>query len=776
MKLKITILGFVLISAALYSAFEVKEINLLKKSGLTYNGLGPLLIRFDGPRNRIVQVNSISSSITLIDDRTGRVINIPVKKRVPQFLKEESMAIDNESGGIYSIADHSLNIVFPKTKTSLNFNTKYQYEMVAVDSKTKNCLLVGKTTDKALFINIKSRKKKFIRLFNEKENISNLNQTPPPPRRKAVYDRNLKKFIIYDGYTKKLISVNSRNFKVVSERKIKVKEGLRLHFAGYDEKNHFLYLVVETSKRKDIEAVRIDCMGKNDKIIVLPGLTEAVGVKLNPEDEQVYIPYDNHHMVHVADFRSGKLIKIPLPSFGNDASAYDRNLKKLFIASWAFGEIYIVDLKKMELEKRVRNVGILPHMFNMAYSPLSKKIYIPTGATAVNGCFGSALTTLNTENFKLDKVYTGWGPAGMLFSKKRDSLLVFNSEDQLAEIFLNGQSDFIRLPVRYPADFKIGLNGNIYFSYGPHQSYWPVVYIWSADNGVCELEIKTMQFFKRRTARLAQKIVVDKAGGIWGTQNSWGKEKIFLSYFPKGIRVFSPQERVYFYKMIERENSPRILKYDNKKNEIFLVKTGEKDSEGGNVIVFNALDKKLVKSVQTGTFPTDLEFDEDKFVVSNYMLNSIDVISRSTDEVSRIKSCKNPLDMTKLGDTYYVIGHGDNTLMRYNSTGKKFFKIPYEGLPDRIISDNRVIYIVSHTSSKMILLSFEPLGKRFKKFFEFKYPYGDPGYGSNNSAFFQRGQFSDSIYRISDIVIIKKGKLVIRDFLSGRIFLLSTSK
>lgn len=755
-----------------FSSVVVKKIDFLSEKGLKYNGLGPLLVRMDSVRNRIIQVNTISSSLTIIDENTGRVINIPVKKRVPQFLKEEALSIDPVSGNVYSIADRSINIIFPGSARSMTIDTKYQFEMVAVDSLSGNCLLTGKTTGKIAYVNVSTGKIKFHKLFNIKEKFINLNQTPPPPLRKVVFDTMLKKFILFDGYTGSLYTLDRKSLKINSKREPDIKHGKRLHFAGYDTDKHFLYLVVETSKREDVQAVRLDCNGKNDQVIELPGLTEAVGVKLNSADEQVYIPYDNHPAVHIVDFSNGKLSKVTLPSYGNDASAFDRSLKKLFIASWAYGEIYVVDLNKQKLVNRIRNLRILPHMFNMAYSPGKKNLYIPLGATAVNGSFGSALTVLNVDNYNTKKILTGWAPVDIVGLKGGKSFFVFNSEDEFVKISESGDQEFIKLPVLYPTNAVLAKNGNVFLSYGPHQSYWPDVYIWGAKDGILEIDKKNLQVYDRRISRLAQRIVVDKRGGLWGTQNSWGRENIFLTFFPDGIRQFSPQKKIYFYKKIERENSPRILKYDKKDDLLFLVKTGEKDTEPGLFMIINPADCKLVASIKTGPFPTDLTFNEKSVYIVNFDSDSMTVIDRKDFSSKTVMSGKNPLKTVINGGYLYTINHGENSLTK---NGKKIesYQIPFIGKPDNIASLGKNIFITSHNRDSFCFVKFNTESKIFEKIIEFDYPYGDTSFDSTNSAFYQKGQFADSVYEISKIVFGGDGKIRITDFLSGRLFIVN---
>ena len=63
------------------AGFSVIEIDFLEKSGLQFNGAGPLLMQVDEARNRLVTANTLSSSVSVIDCETGDVVNIRVPLR-----------------------------------------------------------------------------------------------------------------------------------------------------------------------------------------------------------------------------------------------------------------------------------------------------------------------------------------------------------------------------------------------------------------------------------------------------------------------------------------------------------------------------------------------------------------------------------------------------------------------------------------------------------------------------------------------------------------------
>jgi len=55
---------------------EVRTVDLLKARGFSVNAAGPLLVRADPPRGRIVMANTVTASLTLVDEASHRVENV----------------------------------------------------------------------------------------------------------------------------------------------------------------------------------------------------------------------------------------------------------------------------------------------------------------------------------------------------------------------------------------------------------------------------------------------------------------------------------------------------------------------------------------------------------------------------------------------------------------------------------------------------------------------------------------------------------------------------
>ena len=518
---------------------DVVEVDFLKDLGLEVNGAGPLLVKADPVRNRVVLVNTYTSSISLIDGASHAVENIPIQSRVPQYLKQTAMTIHSKTGSIYVIGDKSIHVVFPRSKNAISVKTDKQHEMIAVDEATGNAFFVGREDKRVGFLNIKSGKIRMIRCFDREEKLVNLNATPPPSIRKVVCDSGLKKAFVLDGFTATLHAFSTETGKKLSERKLNLKEGTRWHFAGYSQETHALYVAIETGERRVVQAAKIDAAGENDETIDLPGLTEGVGVNLSAARDEVYIPYDNHASVHVVDFNDGSVVEVKLPAYGNDASAVDEENDRLYVTSWAYGEIDVINLNERKLVKRVKDAGILPHMFSIAFNPTNGMLTVPVGATAVNGSFGAAVTVFDTENFQSRKIHTGWAPIDLIQVPGKESFLVFSSEDQFAEVLPDGSVKQHSLPVPYPRCATAMKNGNPLLSYGPHQSYWPTVYIWASRNGFLELEPKPLDLPDNRLGQTAR-IALDHQGPFRFCGVRHGPYPI--SSVPHHILVFSAFE------------------------------------------------------------------------------------------------------------------------------------------------------------------------------------------------------------------------------------------
>jgi len=285
---KIALILLVITNFVAFPQYKVKVVDFLKEIGSEVNSAGAIIIKSDEVHNRVICVNTLTSTVSIIDGKTNKVTNIPVGARGFQHLKNEALTFSKKTGMIYFIGTKSFSIVEPQTKTSKTIPTEVQFESIAVDENTGNVFIAGRESAELGFYDAKQEKFSLIKWLEHKEKLMNLNQTPPPPIRKVVSANELNQIIAIDGYTSTLYLFNSSDGKLIKSRQLKLTKEGRWHLAGYNEKTHFIYLVTETSKRQVLEAGQIDITGENDLIFKLPeGYTEPVGICYNPKYEQV---------------------------------------------------------------------------------------------------------------------------------------------------------------------------------------------------------------------------------------------------------------------------------------------------------------------------------------------------------------------------------------------------------------------------------------------------------------------------------------------------------
>jgi DNA-binding beta-propeller fold protein YncE len=765
---------FILIGTmGLTAGIRTQKVDFLRALGFAVNGAGPLLVKTDVPRNRIVLVHTCTSSVSIIDGNDFSVVNIPIGNRIPQRLKSEALAIDSRTGHVYVIGTRAVHILFPETGTARSVATDSQYEMVAVDESTGNAFLTGRETGRMAFISIRTSQVRYIPWTQREEELANRNATPPPPIRKIVADASLKRVFAVDGFRSILYTFHSVSGKLLKKRHLDLISGARWHYGGYDPDTHFLYVAVETADRKVVQAARIDVVSGKDLIVQLPQLTEGAGAFLNPKRDELYIPYDNHPTVHVVDFRNnGALAEIRVPSYGNDGAAIDVENDLLYVSSWAYGEVLRIDLKQRRLTRRYSDVGILPHMFSMAFHPQSGSLFIPLGADAVNGSFGAAVTVLDLQTGGRKKIRTGWSPVDLVPRLNRESFLVFNSEDEFAEVQPDGAVETHGLPFPYPHQAIRSPEGNVYLSYGPHQSYWPVVYIWAAKNGILGINGRTLEFYDRRIPALSQGMVLDRNGSLYSLQNNWGAQKQYLISLPDEIRAPNLGDmRIELDDTVQRETTQRTLTYDGTENVIYIVRIGENDKERGILQVFSPEIGKVVRRTETGVTPTDLAFDANSIYVTNFDSDSLSIIGKRDFGNREIPTGRQPFKMAMAVQTPYVICHGDNTLWEMGESARSY-PIPFAGKPDNIAVWKERLWITSHNPTELHIFTFDFTRKEFQLVHRESYPFGDTRFDTANTSFFQRGQFGDAIFEITKIKPDDRGRIWVTDFLSGKLFII----
>jgi DNA-binding beta-propeller fold protein YncE len=769
----------------LASASPPLTVDLLAPLGLQVNAAGPLLVRIDPARGRLVVANTLSSSLTLIDCRTRAPRNIAVASRVPQHLKAEALAIDERSGNVYVIGERTLEVVFPDGGTSRSFATEVQFEMVAVDERSGAAFLVGRESRRIARVDLKRGAVSTLPFAAEEERARNLNQTPPPPLRKVVCDGAARLLLAVDGYSATLHLYDPDSLRRLGTRRLALEAGGRWHFAGYSRRERAMVLVLETAGRKVVQAAKVAADPGNDRVVPLPGLSEAVGVRYSEERDELYIPYDNHPVLHVVDFKergpgAALLSEVMLPAYGNDATALDVANGLLYVASWAYGEVDQVDLAARRLRRRFPQVPVLPHMFSMEFNPGDGRLYVPLGATAVNGAFGAAITAFDPASERVEKIRTGWAPQELLRRPGGDSFLAFSSEDQMARIDPDGSFAVLDLPALYPHRAQPTPAGNVYLAYGPHQSYWPVVYIWAARNGILGIDGRDLSFYDRRIPRLAQAMALSPGGALYALQNNWGDEKQFYVRLDDEVRAPNQGDmRVELEDTVSRETTQRLLAYDAGRDWLLAVRCGEQDGDHGILQVIDARAGKVLRRLEVGTTPTDLAVGDGHVYVANFDSGTVSVVGK--DDFSRrdVPCGRQPLKVALAGATLYAVCHGDNTLFAMAADGggtPKSLPIPFPGTPDQLAFCQGRLWIASHDRGELVIGTFDPATGTFALRLRHRYPYGQAGFAGANSSFFLRGQFGDCVYDLCQVRAGAGGSVWISDFLAGKVFIFAAGK
>jgi hypothetical protein len=427
----------------------------------------------------------------------------------------------------------------------------------------------------------------------------------------------------------------------------------------------------------------------------------------------------------------------------------------------------------------------------MAYSPTSKSLYFPLGASAVNGTFGAAITKLNVFNEEKKKIYLGWAPIDLIELKERKSMMVFNNEDGFAEIKYDGTTKIYTTPYDFPIESVNGPEGKVYLSYGPHQSYWPVVYIWGAKNGILKINSTKMEteakrvipdrnalndffrddYYNRRIPRQGMQMVTDKNGKIYLTQNNWGKEPQFLTVVKDGVRYPDINERIQLGDSVERETTQRILRYDQTAGLLYLARVAENDTDPGILQIISADSNKLVRRLEVGRCPSDLVWDEKFIYVSNFGSNTISKINRQDYSLSEIKTGEGPLRLLELNGEIWVINHIKGSLQ--NLTRNTEIDLMNYGIVDNIYNWNKNVILSVHSKDKFNLLSITPSNGEIKELLTRDYHYGDTRYNTLNSSFYMDGQYGDATFDISKMATDQNGNLWVTDFIAGKVYIIS---
>jgi YVTN family beta-propeller protein len=781
MKHIYTLFVFVFLPFLIYSQNSIKEVDFLTLHRNGINAAGPVLLCTDDINNKIYVANTLSSSVSVINGITDEVVNIPVEGRTLQHLKNSAIAYNEETGFVYLIGTNNFFIVDTRNEVSKTIPTSKQFECITVDEKSGNVFLTGRESSKIGFYNAKTKDFILMNWLSHEENLENLNQTPPPAIRKIIATNDSSQNIMaVDGFTSTLYLIDGSNCNIISERKLPLgnNDG-RWHLAGYDKKYKQLYLATETKKRQISNVAKIDVFGSDDLVVELPkGFSEPVGIIYHPKLQEVYVPYDNNAFVHAVSFKdSGEVTAIPIPAYGNDGSAIDIENDILYIASWAHGEVEVIDLIVKKFVKKIEHLGIIPHMFAFTFNKANGCLYFPVGATAVNGNFGAAVTKLNPNDKKIKKIYTGWAPIELIEMPKRHSVLVFNNQSEFAEVKFNGTFKTHTLPFDFPVCAIRSPENNVYLSYGPHQSYWPTVYIWDAKNGILTLDENELDYYDRRIPRQAMQMALDENGVLYLQQNNWGREAIIINKIDDEVRYYEIGKRITLEDTVQRETTQRVMKYDEKEHLIYLVKIAEKDDEPSVLHIIDPDSNRTIKKYDIGKSTTALEFDNNYIYCANYGSNSVSMIDKRTDEITTLMTGRGTLRLCKCDSKIWALNEQSNDIMEVKepdiNSGMFGFDIPYGNSPDNIFCFKDKLIITTFDKNHFYIVQFDPVTKKFALIHKHIYPYGEISYNSGNAAFYVKGVYGDVIFSLTKAITDQYGNFWITDFLAGKAYIIS---
>ncbi len=766
--------------AAPVADVAVREVDLLADTGIAVNAAGPLLVRADPARHRMVAADTLTSTITLVDTRSGEVRNVFTGHRALQHLKAEALAVRAASGTVYLAADHAFVVVEPDTGRVDAVPTDVQLEAVAVDEVTGNAFAVGRASPDVAFWDGARRRLRWLPWTPPSAPLANENQTPPPPIRKVVALPSEKageagEIVALDGLGARLFVLDARTGKVRTSRPVALNPGGRWHLAGADPARRAVYVVTETADRKVLQAARLGLAPGRDRVVDLPAYTEGVGMLYDPRTERVFVNYDNHPALHVVDFaKDGALTEVALPAYGNDAAVLDLARDRMVVASWAHGEIEVVDLATLRFTHRVGDLGILPHMHAMALDPETGAVWFPRGATAVNGTFGASLTWVDPATGATRDVRVGVAPMTVLDVPERSSTWVFDNEGRFAEVDQKGAVRWFDLGRRWPILAFRGPDGRPWLHYGPHQSYWPVVYIWGARNGILTFDLADpgapSTVYDRRVPRQSLAMATDAAGTLWMAQNNWGKEEAFLARLEDGVREWTPERRLAWGDTVERETTQRLLAPAGER--LVGVRVGERDLDPSVVTVLDPAAGTAVARAEVGACATDLLVDNHTAWVATFGDGAVWRVRIADGTATRVAAGPRPLRLARLGTAVYVLDHQDRTVRE--AGGKRSWRLPVAGRPDALVAWGDRLVAAAHAPHRFEVVALDPATGVIRTLLTRAGDYGDTDVGRGNAAFQMCGQYGDAMPSPTVVHVSETNpsSLWIADVLSGRVYTL----
>lgn len=781
---------------------EVVTVDFLAGLGVEANALGPQQLCADPARNRLFIACANSSAVAVLQEGPFRApagaqwthveapgkgfFTIPVGSRMPRRLRASGMKVSPATGKLYLLGERKLIVVDADKRSALTIRLTGDYEAMALDAKTDVAYLAGRTCAELAVVDAAAQKIQLIPYTEAGEALPFMAASAPPPIRFPYVDPLKPIVYVVDGVLSKFFAIDVEKRNVAASRPLPVEVFPRWHDAGFDPEQGRIFAVLENAGREARHALSIDVNGEADVKVDLPEKhTEPAGVNSDPALGEVYIPYDNMKLVHVVAFgEDPQVTAVEIPATGMDASVYDPQTRMLYVAGWNQAALYFVDMAKRERTFTVPFFPVFPHMNNMAFNAQTRVLYVPTGATAVNGTFGAAVTRFDTRTHDFSKVKTGWAPVSLIRKPDSESFYVFGAEDQFAEVKPDGSYTMHDLPHPYPHQAIYHRDGeSVLVAYGPHSSMWPQFYIGGTRNGIFKIDRRGLVVEDRMTRRLVQGMVHDKEGQLWIFQNTWGKEAPFLMAFPETVEAWPDGSfQVPLPPAIENECVLRLLELDGKSGLIYAGKTGNLRTDSGTVYALDPLAREIKATYEVGVSPTDLCIAGGEVYVTNFDSNTVSVIHSGTGTIDTYDGCQGPIAVAAHEGSFMVLNHLGKSLEVIRADESQpgvytaLFSVPLgAALPGNMLVNpkRREVYITAHTPDGAYLLRYDMAKNQVTTLHQVSHPYGEVTFDHANAAFGVRAQWGDALFHLNEMALDEGGRLWVTDYLGGKLWIVT---
>lgn len=756
---------------------SVVTVDFLKRMGLEVNALGPQVVLGDPSRSRVFGACANSSAVAVIEGAKKEVFNIPVGSRMPRRLREQGMKISRRTGKLFLLGAERLIIVDPVQRSAAVVPLPGDFEALDLDEAKGRTYLAGRTRGDLAVVEEGTREVRLIPFGEAGAPLPFMAASAPPPIRIPFVDAKTGRVYVVDGTSSTLVTIDLEKESVLASRKLPVGSFPRWHTAGFDPDKGRIFAALENEGREAKHALAIDARGDDDVVLDLPeGHREPAGVTCDPARGELYIPYDNMKVIHVAAFDGEPAVHaVPLPAAGVDAAVYDDEARTLYAAGWNQAALYIVDMKERNVRFTVPFIPVYPHMNSITLNRAEGQLFIPSGSTAVNGTFGTGLFVFDTRTFAGSTVCTGWAPISLARKPGSEAHFVFGTDREFAKVEPDGTFRMHALPHPYLHQALLTPDeSGVFVAYGPHSSWLPRYYIEGARNGIFLLGREGRLIEDRMTPRLVQGMIFDKEGRLWAMQNTWGREEPFLILYPgSGEDRF----KLGLPPKVDNECVLRLLALDEDTGRIYVGRTGNLNTEKGLVHEIDPRSRTLLNTWEVGRTPTDIAVltGKARVYVANFDDDTVSIVHRNDGRTETMPVGDGPFALAAHDPfgAIYVLNHLEASLTILGRE-KKTLPLPPGALPNNLIveSSRGRVFITAHGESEARVYMYSPREGSMDVILREEHPYGEVTFDGTNAAFQLRGQWSDALFRITRMRFDEAGRLWVTDFLGGKVWIL----